>query len=392
MDSFMDRYGYYQIGDYKTYSIHQLMDEYHKNPQPYRWIYNDDFFSQYDWTQEPKESLNELYGARAKELREQYDYIVLYYSGGYDSVNMLYAFLDNGIYPDELIVHYSRYDKVSHQYHELKDITWSKIENIKKRYPKLKIRTFDYSDLIFDWPKIIADQNLNIDPIYLFGTRLSVNRMIIDVLYEYIDDWKKILKEGKKLCTVHGVDWVRLGYDYNIKNFVHNYIDLDVQGLITPIRQMTNKSNRDILEFAYWAPTDICAKIMIKQAHLAKKMYTNLVDGKFQRLITMKEVAFLDYKHVGYLTFQGDSYEPFKKVIYPRLFEDDEKYYITKKTECWWGNRDQWYYNSEFPNSKEHWDMYLSLSKENKSHWLPFFVDGDTSKGLKKIRSKDYII
>ena len=47
----MDRYGYYQIGDFKTYSVYQMMDYHHKNPQPYKWIYNDDFFSQYDWTQ-----------------------------------------------------------------------------------------------------------------------------------------------------------------------------------------------------------------------------------------------------------------------------------------------------------------------------------------------------
>ena len=34
----MDRYGYYQIGDLKTYSVYQMMDHHHKDPQPYKWV------------------------------------------------------------------------------------------------------------------------------------------------------------------------------------------------------------------------------------------------------------------------------------------------------------------------------------------------------------------
>ena len=390
-NSFMDRYGYYQIGDFKTYSLHEMMDRYKEDPQPYRWHYNNEFFSQYDWTQEPTESLDELYKQRALELREQYDYIILYYSGGHDSTNMLHAFLDNGIYPDELMVYYSRHDTVSHQYKELKGFTWNKIESLKKKYPKLKIRTFDYSDLICDWSKLIANHNLNIDPLYLFGTRVSVNRLILDTLCEQIDDWKKILKDGKTLCSLHGFDIPRLKYNFKKNYLMHTFLADDVGGLVTPFRQMINIRNRDTLELFYWAPTEICTKIMIKQCHLSNNFFKKITKSCWEKIITMPELGYLDREEKEFC-FSLHTHTPYRQVLYPRIFEIDEKFYNNKEKFTLWGNRDHWFFNSNYPGSSEHWAMYRSMFKDDKKHWREFFVDNDISKGLKKIKSKDHII
>ena len=376
----MDRYGYYQIGDFKTYSVYQMMDYHHKNPQPYKWIYNDDFFSQYDWTQEPVESLDQLYKNRAKEVREQYDYVVLYYSGGYDSANMLHAFLDNGIYPDEILTFYSRHDTVSHQYHERTQFTEKKLEKIEKQYPKIKIRRIDYADIICSWPQIVKDANLNLDPIHLFGPRMSVNRLALDVMYEHIDDWKRLLKDKKTICTLQGVDSVQPSHISRENKWVHNFFDVHVCGHMTPMRQMTNKSNRDTLEFFYWAPTDAAAKILIKQGHLAKQFLINkkIFTNKIDRIVK---------------NFNVFGYEPFKKLIYPRLFEADEQFYNKKELTTFWGNRDQWFFNSDLPGSKEHWEtIYLPLFRQDRSHWKTWFHNNDINQGFKKIKSMDYII
>lgn len=376
----MDKYGYYQIGDLKTYSVYQMIDYYHKNPQPYKWIYNDDFFSQYDWTQEPVESLDQLYKNRAKELREQYDYVVLYYSGGYDSANMLHAFLDNGIYPDEILTFYSRHDTVSHQYHERVQFTEKKLEKIEKQYPTIKIRRIDYADIICSWPQIVKDANLNLDPIHLFGPRMSVNRLALDVMYEHIDDWKQLLKDKKTICTLQGVDSVQPSHIDKENKWVHNFFDVHVCGHLTPMRQMTNKSNRDTLEFFYWAPTDAAAKILIKQGHLAKQFLINkkIFTNKIDRIVK---------------NFNVFGYEPFKKLIYPRIFEGDERFYNKKELTTFWGNRDQWFFNSELPGSKEHREtIYLPLFREDRSHWKTWFHNNDINQGFKKIKSIDYTI
>jgi hypothetical protein len=161
---------------------------------------------------------------------------------------------------------------------------------------------------------------------------------------------------------------------------------------MSPIRQMTNKTDRDTLEFFYWAPTETCAKIMIKQGHLAKKFYTDMVAGKIQRLINMKEVALAEKTNFPWMRFLTYSYEPFKKIIYPRLFEGDEQFYRPKEINLW-GNVDHWYYNSNFPNSQEHWKaIHLSLYEDKNSHWRRFFYDGEIAKGHDKIRSIDYTL
>lgn len=54
--------------------------------------------------EEPEESLEELYKNRAIQLRNDYDYLVLFYSGGYDSHNILETFMRNNIFLDEIIV------------------------------------------------------------------------------------------------------------------------------------------------------------------------------------------------------------------------------------------------------------------------------------------------
>jgi len=56
-----------------------------------------------DWTKEPKKSLKELMRQHAQLIRDSYDYIILYFSGGSDSTTMVNAFLDNNIYVDEIV-------------------------------------------------------------------------------------------------------------------------------------------------------------------------------------------------------------------------------------------------------------------------------------------------
>lgn len=56
-----------------------------------------------DWTIEPTESLKELYKQHAEHIRDSYDYVILYFSGGSDSTTMVNAFLDNNIAVDEIV-------------------------------------------------------------------------------------------------------------------------------------------------------------------------------------------------------------------------------------------------------------------------------------------------
>jgi hypothetical protein len=55
-----------------------------------------------DWSVEPEGSLADLYARRAGVLRDRFDYLILLYSGGSDSHQMLMAFLNARIHLDEV--------------------------------------------------------------------------------------------------------------------------------------------------------------------------------------------------------------------------------------------------------------------------------------------------
>jgi hypothetical protein len=67
------------------------------------WNFNEDYFSQLDWTQEPQESLWECYAMRARDLRSRYDHVQLNFTGGSDSDNIARVFFDHNIVLDSLV-------------------------------------------------------------------------------------------------------------------------------------------------------------------------------------------------------------------------------------------------------------------------------------------------
>jgi len=58
-----------------------------------------------NWNVEPELPLKFMYYLRAAQLRKQYDYIVLYFSGGSDSITAINAFVKNNIHIDEIVVY-----------------------------------------------------------------------------------------------------------------------------------------------------------------------------------------------------------------------------------------------------------------------------------------------
>ena len=68
-------------------------------------------YNNYDFTIEPKLSLEELCKQKALQLREENDKIVIWYSGGCDSHYVLNTFLQNKIPVDEIVMVKSGFSK-----------------------------------------------------------------------------------------------------------------------------------------------------------------------------------------------------------------------------------------------------------------------------------------
>lgn len=99
----LDRLGYWLVNGDKIF-INKIQAatyaEYHNTTDIKYCIGN---FDHCDWSQEPTQSLKTLYKLRAQQLRDTYQYLVLSFSGGADSLFMLHAFIENNIYPDEVV-------------------------------------------------------------------------------------------------------------------------------------------------------------------------------------------------------------------------------------------------------------------------------------------------
>lgn len=67
------------------------------------FYYFDDVYNRIDWTIEPTQSLEYYYLNQAQRIRDEYDYVILCYSGGYDSTNILETFHFNNIKLDKII-------------------------------------------------------------------------------------------------------------------------------------------------------------------------------------------------------------------------------------------------------------------------------------------------
>jgi len=380
-----DRNGFYQIGNRKTYLKTELMDWHHHMPQEWKWNYNDDFFGQFDWSQEPKEDIREIYKQRALELRRSYDYLILYYSGGHDSANMLYAFLDNNIPIDEVCVYYSKYDKVSNQYKELTALTWNKIKWLKTKYPSLNVRIIDYGDMFKNWKDIICKYGFGDNLFDVFGSMLSINRIIADEFYLTIPDWNKLLEKGKNLAWVFGSDKPMIRYLDN--NWIFNFHDAFVQARMTPLRQLYDDGTKGSYEYFYWSPTDICQKIIRKQCHLLVNNYHERAKQDFSKIPGAKP-------HNPSYGWEVDSMSPeFVQTIYPRLFDFGETYFIEKNQKYIFGNRDQWCFDSNHEGALDHYDMYSSLNSSLYSHYHMWMNNGkQIENGLKNSISQNYVI
>jgi hypothetical protein len=89
---------YYQVGPKQFQSKILAITESTVSGQPVEFIFNDQLYSKFNWTVEPDLTLEQLYAARAWELRNKYDYLVLHFSGGADSTNILETFIKNNIF------------------------------------------------------------------------------------------------------------------------------------------------------------------------------------------------------------------------------------------------------------------------------------------------------
>jgi hypothetical protein len=98
------KYGQWKAGDTVFNRKFDAMLHASKNNLKVKFVYHDQIWEKFDKTLLGKVPLSMLYKERAQQLRDSYQYLILNYSGGADSHNILMTFLNNNIKLDEICV------------------------------------------------------------------------------------------------------------------------------------------------------------------------------------------------------------------------------------------------------------------------------------------------
>lgn len=240
-----------------------------------KWNFNHDVFGKFDWKTEPIEGLFDLYKQRAQQLRQKYDRLILFYSGGIDSTCMLRTFVENNIKLD-LIVSYGSfgfYDwKNQKRNQEIQHVAIPEIKKI--------LNDHNYHCpyvLIDDWHLFKKFQ----DESWVFSTSSSSVRPETYVYNFYHTDpiIQKIMEQGST-AILRGMDKPKLIYEEDTKKWSLRFLDkqaggADTSGLSNEINKWYN------IEYFYW--TRDLPKLLSKQAHIIKNFFQKNNDQKLIR-------------------------------------------------------------------------------------------------------------
>jgi hypothetical protein len=375
-----NRLGCYRIGDQTFYSKLSAIEAHTRTGHHPHWDFNEEVFGACDWTQEPVESLDDLYRQRAQQLRDNYDYIVLAYSGGADSHNVLHTFLKNDIKLDE-VVSYTNYDATgnteSWMNAEIFRVAAPHIDHIKQNYPWLKYRLIDQTQLILDY---FGDQHNKYRWIYENNMCISPNNTIKSNLPLLIKDYRDIIESGKRFCMLVGMDKPRIFHEHGRYSF--RFLDMiDISGNVSSMAGLKPYTD----EMFYWTP-DLPA-IVIKQSHVILKYLKQDPVSQLPYVSTEKsDLAYRTENNVKYwLSNHG-----VHALIYSHWNPDT--FSIGKSPSPILTPRDRWFFNIESTNSvHENWQAGLQRLWE----LLPNYWRNDPdsiSAGVKGCWSRDYYL
>ena len=260
-----DKFGFYQVGNDTFYSRVEATEYSKRVGKPIHWNFNESVFNNFNWLVEPPLTLEQLYANRAQQIRESYDYIVVWYSGGADSHNVLTSFLKNNIHVDEIaqfINYEGSKDWSSYLNEEVAKVAAPNTKKIQEQYPHIKHRLVDLTPIIKDLYKV--DDN-NIDFIYKANRVFSPNQLSRTYIREKIKDYADIIDSGKSLCFIWGSE------KPSVRNVNDTYCvyfaDLIDNAVGTRTQQLNRSWEHD--ELFYWTPD--APEIVSKQAHIIKK-------------------------------------------------------------------------------------------------------------------------
>lgn len=255
---------YYSVQEEKFNTKIQAIIHASETKTKINWSFFDNYFTNINWRNEPVESLQDLYKQRAEQLRKKYDYLILFFSGGSDSLNILQTFIINNIKLDEIVVGYpesglSNYhfnDKDTSAKNNISEFKYSihpYLSFISNKIPETKITLHDY---FIDMQNYVKNEWIINSSDWIHPStfaKFSLSR------YNHIHD---ILK-SKTVASIYGLEKPIVIFDDKKKKYCYVLSDTVINAAILPVNHNNMLIERFYISHEF-------PKIMIKQAHTVK--------------------------------------------------------------------------------------------------------------------------
>jgi hypothetical protein len=336
-----DKFGFYKVGEKTTYSKFEAVEWSKTNNHNVEWNFNSESYGALDWTKEPETDLWEMYKQRARQIRAAYDYVVLWYSGGSDSHNMLLAWIDAGCKIDEIATTWNYEATGDYQNHYNAEITNVVLPDIKKLQEsfEFKFRLVDISQHCLDlFPLWSTEFEYNVN------FHLSPNNPARRMFRESIPDYKNMIAQGKKVCFLWGKEKPMITFSRQFRKYCFEFSD-NIDNCITPyVQRNYYKGWYD--ELFYWTPD--FPLIPIKQAHIIMNFIKHSED---------KDLFSVSKTYYGY-SQKLDMYlrdGSVKTLIYPKW--SNSIFCNGKASSFTYSLRDEWFLNSNLDTRKRFYEI-----------------------------------
>jgi hypothetical protein len=335
MDAFdLNPQGYWFVDDKKFLNKYQALMYAAPLKKAVHYHYFNDVWNNFNRDLLGKFSLTELYKQRAEQLRSKYDYLILYFSGGADSYNVLRSFIDNNIKLDEVCVKWcmdslnsntqiyqpntenkTAYNYLSEWDYAIKPV----LEELAQTNPEIKIQ-------IVDWFKEKDYSTVET----AFTTVNHWHDSEVNSLAVWSPTEKELIEKGLKVGSIYGVDKPNIIYE-DTKAYLYFPDSATTMG-------SPNPANPYGTEYFYYAPdlpllifemAHMAIKATVYNQRLKKYKLTRNLKEDAQFLVDSNQIYQKEIRHVLYDNWT-DRFQALKPVFANR---QDKHWWIYKHNE-----------------------------------------------------------
>jgi hypothetical protein len=365
-----EKLGYYLVGNKKFINKPLALIEAKTTNQDITWNFNNDIFSSCDWKTPIDQSLFDIYTDRARQLREKYDYLVLYYSGGADSINVLWTFITNNIFLDEIVMQLPEPTRKTFKPGDISnrniygELEYAGIPWMNKYraliHPDTTIRYQDFAKPVIELLK--NDDWFETNPTGTNFCISGIGRQVAQVTESHI---LKLIDNRKTVAQIVGVDKPLV--HYNARNKKYYAYFSDVSAMHAPPVDLTQSEVFHKLyhtEFFYWTPD--MPKLVIKQAQEIKK--------NCERNPVAKAMAFaIANRHIS----------EFRPILHPVIYppEVEVEFQTEKPSSKIIRPMDDWFWDIADEDVKQNYLNVIEYLRKNTDpkHMVNFDIDNGFS-------------